>query len=746
MSLPMLVNGADCGPVNPLQGLSKRFDQDRGVQQDHFGAGRAGSSKEGFRSQYSAAAGSSQDAARFFASAQPSSPITAGPSSFDLSALHADLPSPFAQPHAALTPQRQTPLHAASWAADFLQQPGKQSPLSPLSPSALAAQAPQLNVQQENSTHVQSQLSPGGLGFRPFSPMTSGYGMTAPVPLAAPQFNIPVQSPSSLAQIQASQWDQEFRSQEASLSEAGVAYRHFADIEHQAEQAQQAQSQNQQHEADELARTAGRLIETVQHEQNPKFKNSEFMSLMRQLRDGEVVVDGDKMVPNDPQSGISASSDLRDGIDTKGKGRADYVTNATNQASLRSFNYVPVSYLSPEQTQAREADAAQGYGESPIDAYLREENERYIEVTRQAQPERGSSKRDSWMDMYGPDTQDADWGRLQRDWNAFEATATGIRPLAHYQFQAHNPYVLGEASRTRHHALHAADAQHALFENVLELEAAVQRESGNALRWFELGVKQQENEREQKAVQALRRALELDPAHLPSWLALAVSHTNEGNRHGTYAAIREWVDRNERYSDQVQRFRALNPEEPDATQRERFQNLIQCLIYMAQGGWGGEIDADIQIALAVLMNTNEEYSKAQDCFNTALAVRPNDWLLYNRVGATMANSGQPEQALQYYYRALELNPGYIRARYNLGISCINMRRYEEAAHHILDALVLQDGDSVHERDGGAADKRGVTSQTLWQSLKTCCMHMQKLDLANFCDREDLEAFRLHFQT
>ena len=65
MSLPMLVNGADCGPVNPLQGLAKRFDQDRGLQQvsvrnhessacpkvqtylqDFFGAGRASSSRE----------------------------------------------------------------------------------------------------------------------------------------------------------------------------------------------------------------------------------------------------------------------------------------------------------------------------------------------------------------------------------------------------------------------------------------------------------------------------------------------------------------------------------------------------------------------------------------------------------------------------------------------------------------------------------------------------------------------------
>jgi Flp pilus assembly protein TadD len=40
-----------------------------------------------------------------------------------------------------------------------------------------------------------------------------------------------------------------------------------------------------------------------------------------------------------------------------------------------------------------------------------------------------------------------------------------------------------------------------------------------------------------------------------------------------------------------------------------------------------------------------------------------DWQLYNRVGATLANGGQAADALQYYYRALELNPSYIRARF-----------------------------------------------------------------------------------
>ena len=37
MALPMLVGGVDCGPSNPLQNLSKRFDQDRGIQQVRAG-------------------------------------------------------------------------------------------------------------------------------------------------------------------------------------------------------------------------------------------------------------------------------------------------------------------------------------------------------------------------------------------------------------------------------------------------------------------------------------------------------------------------------------------------------------------------------------------------------------------------------------------------------------------------------------------------------------------------------------
>lgn len=47
---------------------------------------------------------------------------------------------------------------------------------------------------------------------------------------------------------------------------------------------------------DALSRTAGELLNVVGNDQSDKFQNSQFLQLMRQFRDKEVTVEGDKMV------------------------------------------------------------------------------------------------------------------------------------------------------------------------------------------------------------------------------------------------------------------------------------------------------------------------------------------------------------------------------------------------------------------------------------------------------------------
>lgn len=57
-----------------------------------------------------------------------------------------------------------------------------------------------------------------------------------------------------------------------------------------------ATSEQNAHAPDALSRTAGELLSSVSNNQSDKFQNSQFLQLMRQFRDKEVTVEGDKVV------------------------------------------------------------------------------------------------------------------------------------------------------------------------------------------------------------------------------------------------------------------------------------------------------------------------------------------------------------------------------------------------------------------------------------------------------------------
>ena len=174
-------------------------------------------------------------------------------------------------------------------------------------------------------------------------------------------------------------------------------------------------------------------------------------------------------------------------------------------------------------------------------------------------------------------------------------------------------------------------------------------------------------------------------------MGLAACFTNESYQAQACHALSMWLENNPDYSN-------LIPEQSGAKMmkftssfmsQQQHDQVTKLYIEAARQNQAGNIDPDVQVGLGVLFNLSGEFDKAIDCFRAAISVRPSDSSLWNRLGATLANSNRSEEAVSAYHTALSHSPGFVRCRYNLGVSCINLKAYKEAAEHFLTALNFQ---------------------------------------------------------
>lgn len=299
----------------------------------------------------------------------------------------------------------------------------------------------------------------------------------------------------------------------------------------------------------------------------------------------------------------------------------------------------------------------------------------------------------------------------------------------------------------------------------LAFEAAVQKDPQHIAAWVKLGESQAQNEKETPAIRALEQALKLDPSNLEALMGLAVSYTNEGYESTAYRTLERWLAM--KYPTLIKEPLSSDAEMGFTDRHLLHEKVTNLFIEAAQLSPSGEqMDPDVQVGLGVLFYGVEEYDKAVDCFGAALASTESGTtnsssqlhLLWNRLGATLANSGRSEEAIDAYSRALSLRPNFVRARYNLGVSCINIGCFTEAAQHLLGALAMH---KVVEKEGKERAREvvgdGVSesqldnmihqnqSTNLYDTLRRVFGQMGRRDLADMVGPGlDVERFRGEF--
>ena len=200
-------------------------------------------------------------------------------------------------------------------------------------------------------------------------------------------------------------------------------------------------------EGDELARAAGMLVDAVKEETNPKFKNSAFLSFMRQVRDREVVVDGNDMVPAS-EATTTTSSEAQSRPMNAPMGIGPQQRSVVDASQYIGQRRKSVHF---ESTQ----DAADSIYEDEEDAYWERENREYAAYWGEADASKGaSSARLTVPPLQEQGLQGKEWDTLQRSWDQWEATATGVKRVYEYQFQENNPYLVGQSSTTDLHTTH----------------------------------------------------------------------------------------------------------------------------------------------------------------------------------------------------------------------------------------------------------------------------------------------------
>ncbi|KAJ6107958.1 hypothetical protein N7523_009281 [Penicillium sp. IBT 18751x] len=294
------MSDALCGPSNALQNFQKHTSVDRTLQQDRLTSRHPPA--QGFRSQ------SPQDGI-----------LDPEFAAFEANLSGPTLPDLQHPVHFGSQLQARAPASASSgWASDFQNLHISGPPAPQLQRSNIASghggwQNEFMNQQQPATAHHMQNQTANNRSFQPaFAPSYPIYN--APMNVHQVPQQAHAEPSTSVQQFDESAFEAAFEQARADMELQSAETPGIQQLLHDVNSAEahnpaqeelrigsdtiteteKQDLQSQIRDADALAETAGQLLDSVRHEQSEKFQQSNFLALMRRIRDREVEVNGDE--------------------------------------------------------------------------------------------------------------------------------------------------------------------------------------------------------------------------------------------------------------------------------------------------------------------------------------------------------------------------------------------------------------------------------------------------------------------
>ncbi|KAF1315982.1 Peroxisomal targeting signal 1 receptor, partial [Globisporangium splendens] len=447
------------------------------------------------------------------------------------------------------------------------------------------------------------------------------------------------------------------------------------------------------------------MAQTMAQNPDPKWQNSEFLQFMNKVGSGELEIDEEK------------NEVVHDNLRAEGALEGAWGDSETDIRVNRDL-YESTWQNSGSTMESAFAEAA-GAPQQGLEGAWGEAQSAHATAFDSAWDDSHTGEEKVFEGAWNEgDDLESIWEKAMADaqtTDPFEDAWETANDTSEYTYKADNPYL--DASDNFKKGVEFFESGR-LSEAILAFEAEVQQHPENSEAWRMLGECHAENDEDKSAIVCLERAVEEDPYNLSALLGLGVSNVNELNPQGALKNLKAWVQHNPK-------FHGLEIQLDEYSDGSLMDEVMQLML---QARAHDPSDSDVQVVLGVLYNVSKDYDAAANSFRMAAQERPNEYSLWNKLGATLANSSRSSEAIPSYHRALELKPRYARGWLNLGISHANLGNYEEATKCYLQAL------SLNQR-----------AEHIWSYLRICFTCMERFDLVKIADTRDVNMFRDEFK-